>query len=144
MRKHFYTYCFLFFGYCIFSNGSLAQNLVRNIIPLTDNWQFSFVTNVYKHSTAQTVTIPHTWNAQEVMNPTSNYQRTSAVYRKTVFIDPTWKGTRFFLFFEGANSVADVFVNKRYVGEHKGGYTKFCFEITTYVHLGENNEINVM
>src|SRR5206468_6492189 len=105
---------------------------------------FSFVTNVYKHSAAQTVTIPHTWNAQEVMNPTSNYQRTSAVYRNTVFIDPAWKGKRFFLFFEGANSVADVFVNKRYVGEHKGGYTQFCFEVTPYIHAGADNEINVM
>src|SRR5947209_15309227 len=112
MRNHFYIYCFLFFGYYIFSNSCLAQNLERKIIPLTDNWQFSFVTNVYKHSAAQTVSIPHTWNAQEVMNPTSNYQRTSAVYRNTVFIDPAWKGKRFYLFFEGANSVADIFVNK--------------------------------
>jgi beta-galactosidase len=143
MTKKILIYCVLFT--CGFiSNTLFSQNLVRNIIPLTNNWQFSFVTNVYKHSIAQTVSIPHTWNAQEVMTPNSNYQRTSAVYRNTVFIDPAWKGKRFYLFFEGANSVADVFVNKRYVGEHKGGYTKFCFEITPFVQVGQNNDINVM
>lgn len=121
-----------------------SQNIVRKIIPLNDNWQFSFVNDVYKRQVNLTVSLPHTWNADEVQNEKFNYQRTSGVYRKQIFIDKEWKDKRFFLFFEGANSVADVFVNKKYVGQHKGGYTMFCFEITSFIHPGEQNDINVM
>lgn len=127
----------------IFTN-SFSQNIVRKIIPLTSDWQFSFVNNISKQSVNIPVSIPHTWNAGEVENNKFNYQRTSGVYRKKIFIDKEWKDKRLFLLFEGANSVADVFVNKKYVGEHRGGYTKFCFEITSFIHAGENNDINVM
>ncbi|MGH2642740.1 MAG: glycoside hydrolase family 2 protein, partial [Chitinophagaceae bacterium] len=40
-------------------------------------------------------------------------------------------------------NVADVYVNGRHIGEHKGGYSAFCFEITDAVHLGEKNTIMV-
>src|SRR5205085_4909287 len=135
--------CTLSFFIFLFFKSS-AQELIRKIIRLDTGWQFSFVNNINKQPVNNTVAIPHTWNAGEVKNNKFNYQRTSAVYRKRIFIDPGWSGKRFFLFFEGANSVANVFVNKKYVGEHKGGYTKFCFEITPFVHVGETNDINVM
>jgi beta-galactosidase len=128
----------------LFYSFTFGQTANRAVLPLTDGWQFSFVTNVYKNQKSITVSIPHTWNATEVKNASFNYQRTSAVYRKTIFIDSADRGKRFFLLFEGANSVADLFVNKRYVGEHKGGYTKFTFEITPFIHPGQNNDINVM
>lgn len=48
------------------------------------------------------------------------------------------QGKRLFLYFEGVNSVADVFVNHRSVGSHKGGYTAFCIEITHSVKPGGN------
>lgn len=130
----------------LFSNCSISfsQTIIRKIIPLNSNWQFSFVNNVNKQSVNTTVSIPHTWNATEVKNPKQNYQRTNGVYRKRVFINSAWKDKRFFLFFEGANSVANIFVNKKYVGEHKGGYTKFCFEITPFIHIADSNDITVM
>ena len=49
------------------------------------------------------------------------------------------KGKRLFLYFEGVNSAADVFVNYRTVAHHLGGYTAFCAEITDEVKLGEND-----
>ena len=137
--------CILLFLACvILTINGFTQGLSRKIIPLNSDWQFSFVNNINKQSANSTVSIPHTWNASEVKNQKTNYQRTNAVYRKRLFLEKEWNNKRFFLFFEGANSVANVFVNKRYVGEHKGGYTKFCFEITPFVRVGENNDINVM
>lgn len=124
--------------------NSFSQSIIRKIIPLNSNWQFSFVNNIHKQQVNITVSIPHTWNATEVKNPKQNYQRTNGVYRKRIFIDNEWTGKRFFLFFEGANSVANVFVNKKYAGEHRGGYTKFCFEVTSFIHVGDSNDINVM
>jgi len=109
-------------------------------IPINDNWKFSIPNNIYKKHTDTTVTLPFTWNANEVLNPTTNYQRTTGLYTKTIKIDNSWLSKRVFLYFEGANSVANVFVNKKFVGEHKGGYTKFCFEITKYL----NDSLNVV
>ena len=83
------------------------------------------------------VTLPHTWNAQYTKG--TEYNRETMVYmRKLTVTDDMLQGKRLFLRFEGVNSVADVFVNGITVGQHKGGYTAFCFEITDYLKAGEN------
>ena len=60
-------------------------------------------------------------------------------YEKKLFIRPEWQGKRLFLRFEGANSIADVFINRRHIGEHRGGYGAFVFEITGEVNYGKNS-----
>ena len=45
---------------------------------------------------------------------------------------------RIFLRFEAASQKAEVKLNGQEVGEHVGGFNAFCFEITPYVHSGEN------
>jgi beta-galactosidase/beta-glucuronidase len=42
-------------------------------------------------------------------------------------------GTRFFLCFGAVDYAADVWVNGRRVGGHRGGYTPFSFEITDFI-----------
>ena len=118
----------LFLAGLILTIDGFTQGRARRIISLNSDWQFSFVNNINKQSANNTVSIPHTWNANEVKNPKTNYQRTNAVYRKRVFLEKEWNNKRFFLLFEGANSVADVFVNKRYVGEHKGATLNFVLK----------------
>ena len=83
------------------------------------------------------VTLPHTWNARYTKG--TEYNRETMVYtRKLTVGNDMLQGKRLFLRFEGVNSVADVFVNHRTVGQHKGGYTAFTMEITDYVKEGEN------
>ncbi|MBQ8467915.1 MAG: beta-galactosidase [Prevotella sp.] len=60
------------------------------------------------------------------------------VYSRTLAVTPQMAEGRLFLYFEGVNSVADVFVNRKTIGRHKGGYTAFCLEITDHVHIGDN------
>lgn len=60
------------------------------------------------------------------------------VYQRELEITPEMEGKRLFLYFEGLNSVADVFVNGTTVGAHLGGYTACSFEITDDVKLGTN------
>jgi len=43
-----------------------------------------------------------------------------------------------FLEFEGAFQDAEVFVNGRRLGEHKGGYTGFSLDITGSAQTGDN------
>ncbi len=47
-------------------------------------------------------------------------------------------GQRVYLCFEGANQETNVFVNGKLVGNHKGGYSAFTFDVTDYVHTGCN------
>ena len=47
-------------------------------------------------------------------------------------------GQRVYLCFEGANQETNVFVNGKLVGDHKGGYSAFTFDVTDYVHTGRN------
>ena len=41
------------------------------------------------------------------------------------------------------NNIADVFINRRHIGEHRGGYGAFIFEITGKVEYGKENSILV-
>ena len=44
----------------------------------------------------------------------------------------------------GPQSVADVFVNGHHVGEHRGGWTAFTFEITRHLDYGKDNSLLVV
>ena len=59
-------------------------------------------------------------------------------YRKHFEAPAAWSGKRVSLEFDGVFQVAEVFVNGRRIGEHKGGYTGFSFDITGAVKTGDN------
>lgn len=145
MRKILHAVCFvLSMAMCI---PGLAQHFSgRRVIPLDKDWQF------YKGSIAKgvdtasldwkEVQIPHTWNNIDMQDDTVCYQG-DGWYRKSFFIANEDKGKRLFLRFEGVGNVADVYVNGRHIGEHRGGYAAFCFEITAAVNIGKQNLIEV-
>ena len=87
--------------------------------------------------------MPHTWNAQDALSGKIDYKRGIGNYEKNLFIRPEWKGKRLFIRFEGVNNIADVFINRRHIGEHRGGYGAFIFEITGKVEYGKENSILV-
>ena len=122
---------------CIFQT-----NAQRSYLSLNDNWQFRFSHQVGKNST-QRISLPHTWNAPDALSGKLDYKRGIGNYEKDLYISPEWKGKRLFLYFEGVNSVADLFINGKYRGEHRGGYSAFTFEITDDVEYGIDNKILV-
>ena len=104
---------------------------------LSDGWTIKPITRTAKGFVGDPVTLPHTWNTW-YMPDTLWYNREMMVYQRTLERTPDMDGKRVYLYFEGANSVMDLFVNQRQAGEHKGGYTACCFEITDYLHAGTN------
>ncbi len=89
----------------------------------------------------QDVTIPHTWNAIDMQNDKNNFYAGEAFYKKTYRPDASMKDKRIFLNFEGVASVAELYVNGTFAGNHKGGYSAFTIEISKLLKFGEDNEI---
>lgn len=115
----------------------LAQ---RSQYLLDKEWKFRFSHQVEKN-TPQPISLPHTWNAQDALVGKIDYKRGIGNYERTLHIRPEWKGKRLFLRFDGVNNVADVFLNGKNIGEHRGGYSAFIFEITDKVNYGADNRL---
>lgn len=69
---------------------------------------------------------------------------TTGNYMRRLYIPADWASKRLFLRFDGVQTVADVFVNGYHVGEHRGGFTAFTFEITGRVKFGAENRLLVV
>ena len=89
------------------------------------------------------VAVPHTWNREDGASESLGYRRGIGWYRRALTLDSALAGRRLFLHFEGANQVADVWVNGTHAGQHIGGYTAFTFDVTELVRFDAPNVIAV-
>src|SRR5205823_4300044 len=78
----------------------------------------------------QTVNLPHTWNAKDAAGThvTKPYKRGIGWYRRE--FDTPAAGARHWLEFGAASIVADVWLNGKKLGQHKGAFTIFRFDVT--------------
>ncbi len=118
-----------------------GQIRIKHLI--NDDWYF-FQTKemispniIFSVTTAQPVSLPHTWNAEDAFDEVPGYFRGNGWYRKKILIPLSFKHRKIFIYFEGANEVTDVYINNKHAGTHRGGYTGFCFDITGYVVPGD-------
>jgi len=118
----------------------------REVQSLNQGWTFikGFVktgpvagTSFGPGQTGDPVTLPHSYNAEDFQTE-STYYRGYGTYTRKLDVPENYSGKRLFIKFEGAGSVAVLQVNSTFVGEHKGAYNAFTFEITDYVKPGEN------
>lgn len=114
----------------------------REVYNLNDGWKF-FNGRATSSDGAGTVMLPHTWNCDAAAG-NELYFRGIGNYLKEVNVPASWNGKRVFIKGYGANSVATVFVNGKLAGEHRGGYTAFCFEITDLLKAGTRNYFRIM
>jgi beta-galactosidase len=114
----------------------------RNILELNDDWRFvrgeveSAARLAFDEGAWEQVSLPHTFNASDG-DDGGGYYRGPAWYRRSVTITAR-RDRRFFLEFAGAALVADAWVNGRHVGQHRGGYAGFRFDITDALRAGAN------
>ncbi|HVR43733.1 MAG TPA: glycoside hydrolase family 2 TIM barrel-domain containing protein [Thermoanaerobaculia bacterium] len=97
----------------------------------------------FDDSAWERIHLPHTWNRDDAFDEAPGYRRGAGWYRRALPLDPAVRGKRLFLYFEGANQVADVWVNGRAAGTHVGGYTAFAFEVTDLLRWDEPNVVAV-
>lgn len=98
----------------------------------------------------ETVKVPHTWNAVDAQNgggkdmmSRDGYYRGMACYAKEITVPESLKNKRIFLRFEAVSSVAQVYLNGTKLGEHKGAFGAFAFDITKKLKFGEKNDLRV-
>ena len=67
-----------------------------------------------------------------------------STYQKIVTHEVLPPHHRLQLCFEGVASYAKVYLNQQFLGEHKGGYTPFSFDLTDHFKFGEENRLTVI
>jgi beta-galactosidase len=126
--------------------SSSALGFERQDQQLSNGWKFIKDDVKLDASTDQwqDVTVPHTWNTKsEDAHYKQNYSRGACWYSRSLDIPAAWQGKRFFLRFEAASLVSKTYLNGQLLGEHRGGFTAFCYELTPHLHFGGSNEIRV-
>ena len=116
------------------------------MIRLNNHWEFTGHWNEKFRSgngSYREVRIPHTVKQLPLhyINP-NDYQGISG-YRRVLKADPSWKGKRLFLQFDGAAHIATVYFNGQELITHRNGYTAFRCEITDLVNYEKDNRIAV-
>ena len=121
----------------------------RMILPINRGWRFSPKPVEGGHekdfddSSLERVVIPHTnkrlpWHGFDE----KEYEFVS-LYRRRFKVPNRAKGHRVFVDFEGVMTAATVYVNGVRLGEYKGGYTPFSFELTPHLDWEEENVLAI-
>jgi beta-galactosidase len=128
----------------LFSQNAPA-NSGRLILPINRNWRFSRTPTEAAHSKDfddsgfDQVVIPHT----NIRLPWHSFDDKSyefiSIYRRRFKLPTSARGQRVFVDFEGVMTASTVWINGIRLGEYKGGYTPFSFELTPHIDFdGEN------
>jgi beta-galactosidase len=121
---------------------------MRKVININNKWKFTRQDEVqamnksFNDEIWEEINLPHTWNAIDGANG-SDFYKGACWYRKVFTVEALAKGNKVFIEFEGSNSITDVYVNDKYLGQHRGGYSTFRFDITEAVEFGKNNVVAV-
>ena len=105
---------------------------MRKVLNINENWTFE------QEGKRETVSLPHCYNAVDGQE-TADYYRGVCTYTRTL---PPVRGTTY-LEFGAVNSVAQVSVNGKKAGEHRGGYSLFRMDITPYLNPSGENTVTV-
>ena len=130
-----------------FASGAAEPNAAqgRLVLPMNRNWRYSRTVVEGAHardfddSGYERVVIPHTnvrlpWHSFDE----KDYEFVSS-YRRRFKLPPEARGHRVFVDFEGVMTASTVWINGTRLGEYKGGYTPFSFDLTPHVDFdGEN------
>ena len=131
---------------------TFAQNPTassRRVYPLNHNWLFSeknlpnSTQPRFNDLALKRVTIPHTnkmlpWHGFD----DKEYEFVS-VYRRHFRPPAELQGRRVFIDFGGVMTASTVWINGQRLGEYRGGYTPFSFELTPHLNWKGDNVLAV-
>ncbi len=132
-----------------------SANSGRLAIPLEDGWRFRFgdfdasivSDSSFEDGDWQTVSVPHSWNLIGEYALTrggkGNNAQGTGWYRLHANAPQAAPGARQYLDFAAIGTIADVWVNGRHVGTHKGAFARFRLDVTETWLPGRENLVVV-
>jgi beta-galactosidase len=117
----------------------------RMVLPMNRNWRYNatFVEGAHARefddSGFARVVVPHTnirlpWHSFD-----EKLYEFVSIYRRSFRLPPEAAGHHVFVDFEGVMTASTVWINGVRLGEYKGGYTPFSFDLTPHLDFtGEN------
>jgi beta-galactosidase len=128
-----------------FAQSADPENGARLVLPMNRGWRYSasFVEDGhdlnFDDSKFAHVVVPHTNVALPWHGFDDKTYEFVSLYRRRFKLPPSARGQRVFVDFEGVMTAATVWINGQRLGEYKGGYTPFSFELTPHLNFeGEN------
>ncbi|MGD0897637.1 MAG: glycoside hydrolase family 2 TIM barrel-domain containing protein, partial [Thermoguttaceae bacterium] len=119
--------------------------LPRSAELLTSGWRFIAGNDLagaeapgFDDSGWQAVSVPHTWNHKNSLEKYS-----ASWYRTRLRLPKEDALKRIYLRFDGVSVIADVYLNGRHLGQHRGAYTAFTLDATEAVRFGGENVLAV-
>lgn len=88
----------------------------------------------YNFNAEPTLTVPGDWNSQ---SERLQFYEGTLWYKRDFIVNPE-KEKRYFIHFGAVNYEANVYLNGKKLGSHKGGFTPFQFEVTDKLKEGDN------
>lgn len=145
MRKKIYMLLTLMALLCF--QQSVFSQFNYNTTRLIDGWEFlkGDLGNVWEavrlaeEGRSETVplwakvTLPHSYNAEDAVDPEQNYYQGPAWYKTLLNVANPYKNGRIILHFEGAGQKTEVYIYTTKVGSHVGGYDEWTVDITDAV-----------
>ncbi|MDD5932986.1 MAG: glycoside hydrolase family 2 TIM barrel-domain containing protein, partial [bacterium] len=114
---------------------------MRQIININKDWYFTkeiaFPQKI-NNLTMENINLPHTWNNIDGTDGGNDYYRGKCIYYKNLNHIDLRNDEEIYLEFDGVNMSIRVFLNNHLVGEHRGGYSRFRFNITKYLNDKDN------
>ena len=120
---------------------------MRKVTSINDDWFFTKEEQKNfpfdRGGEWERIGLPHTWNALDGQDGGADYYKGDGYYYKCLFVSSVIENRKYYLEIEAASAECTVFLNGQAVGDHKGGYSAFRFDITKYLCCG-NNELAIV
>ncbi len=167
MKIFAFFFSFILFFPITWSQKKTAENQKsRRVEKVIDSqWTFNYFPGTgsgkgyeapgFDDSTWPVISIPHTWNTYETTGELHPFIRNVSEtdnpfwwmgwgwYRKHFSVNAEYSDRKVFIEFEGVQKYCKVWLNGKYLGDHKGGYGSFDFDISSVVKPGEDNLLAV-
>lgn len=118
----------------------------------TETWQF-YCTEGRRSGSWQTIEVPSQWELEGFGEYSYGrwYKegrkfppREEGIYRRTFEVPKQWRNQQVCIHFEGVMTDAEVLINDRKAGAvHRGAFYEFSYDISSLVHYGATNRIEV-
>ncbi|WP_203912155.1 glycoside hydrolase family 2 TIM barrel-domain containing protein [Rhizocola hellebori] len=120
----------------------------RAVLNFNTNWLFAGEVAAgngqavgLNESTFVPVSLPYFRTHPHKAFPKGAFEVPVSWYRRHFTLPAAYSGRRIAVEFQGVAKVADVYVNGTFVGQHRGAYTSFTFDITPFVSFGGGDNV---